>query len=135
MKLHTSLPASRVLSALMRARKAGHVTPDVVFAQFEEHTSRSHAHGYVIQLGAAAGGHLPEHYVNQYGKRQKCRRVRNSSVDMDHRFSATYHEWGWFMAEVFRMDPTAVFGAVKPKSWGYRGAVDFHLKTHYLFVR
>jgi hypothetical protein len=142
MRLHTSLSYANIAQALQTAQDKGLVSRDVVFAEFAgPHKSNSHPNGYRIQLGATSH-HLPEGTVNQYGKRQKTRRVRNSGVlgasgECD-KWSATYDEWGWFMAEIFRRDTQAVFGNVggSPKtSWGYRGAEDFHRQTGNKFTQ
>jgi hypothetical protein len=126
MRLHTRLTETEVASALDRAKKNNLITQDVFFDPIEERGSSTHPRAFEIQLGAENGGGLPEDYTNQHGKRQKCRRVRNGSYSAYYRFAATWHEWGWFMAEVFHADPAARWG---DKSWGYNGRDDFDSKT------
>ena len=130
MKLHTRLTADDIYFALANAKHKGRITQDVQFDPIEAAGSRSHLRAYEIQLGTATGSGLPEHYTNQYGKRQKCRRTRNSR-NANLRFSATWHEWGWFMAEVFNTDPYAMWGS---KKWGYDGRADFNVKTSNQFT-
>lgn len=131
MRLHTSLTADDIHRALIRAKAAGHVTSDVGFDPIVAHNSRSHPRAYEVQLGASNGGNLPADYTNQYGKRQKTRCVRNAK-DTTYRFSATWHEWGWFMSEIYRLDSSALWGA-GPRSAVYGSESDFHFKTHGLF--
>jgi hypothetical protein len=42
-------------------------------------------------------------------------------------YAATYSEWGWFLAEVFRDDPQAICGP-------YKGLSDFNRKTRDQFT-
>jgi hypothetical protein len=130
MRLHTSLTADDIYAALKSAKDKGLITQDVQFDPIVAHDSYTHERAYEIQLGAETGGGLPEDYTNRYGKRQKSRRVRNGSYSPHYRFAATWHEWGWFMAEVFDADPAARWG---DKSWGYNGRNDFDNKTQWQF--
>jgi len=130
MRLHTNLTELDLWNALRKAVSDGHITADVWFDPIEAHGSSTHPRAFEIQLGASNGGNLPAGYVNQYNKRQKCRRVRNAA-NPELRFSATWHEWGWFLAEIFEMDPTARVGGKKNPV--YNGRDDFDCKTHYQF--
>lgn len=126
MKLHSSSPkidAMPILLALNAAKKAGHVGTDVYFVQLEPAGTRTRNKAWNIQLGSnhkrgrLAGG-------TEVKRRPKNTGVRGS--DGQFPFAATWHEWGFFIAEIFRLDPEAVFGP-------YKGAEDFHEQTRYQF--
>lgn len=138
MKLHTSLTTAEVDAALGRAKRKGLITWDVDFAVFTPGRSLTHAHGYEVQLGTWDQDSLPGGYTDQYGKRLRVRRARNSDHG-ENRWAATWHEWGWFMAELFAADPNARWGAnparcARPEyAWGYASEADFHRKTENAF--
>lgn len=129
MKLHTKISYGYLYDALKSAKAKGLVGDSVDIVGYSAHRSNSHPVRLDFQLGTD-DHRLPAGTVNQYGKNQKTRRVRNSGVDPELRYSATWHEWGWLMAEVYALDPDALFG---DKSWGYNGVDDFHAKTRYQF--
>lgn len=132
MRLHTNLGQNGVYGALLAAKAAGKVTNDVDFEVFNVHRSQSHVRAFEIQLGTYDKHSLPAGTVDQHGKRMNVRRYKNSGqTGADSIWSATYFEWGWFMLEIFKLDPTATWGG---KSWGYKGVSDFHVKTHYVFL-
>ena len=130
MRIHTYLTENEIRLALMTAKRKGKVADDVRFDPIAHHGSRSHEHAWEAQLGSSQCGNLPDHYVNMYGKRQKTRRVRNGGYG-EYRYAATWHEWGWFLAEVFDMDPAAIVGNGRE---AYRGQEDFDQKTKWKFV-
>lgn len=136
MRLHTSLSYGQVHDALRQAKDAGQVTPDVTFEVFTCHGSRTHPRAFEVQLGTSDKYSLPEGYRDQYGKLMRVRRYKNTGdrgASSDWAtggcavWSATWHEWGWFMARVFAMDPDARFGS--EKGWHYAGFADFMTKT------
>lgn len=138
MRLHTKLDREQILTALVKAKAAGHVADDVRFERLEEQpSSRTHDHQFEIQLGvpkALPYVPLPADYTNQYGKRQKTRRTTNGSAN---NYAATWHEWGWFMAELFEEDPESRWGSDPDRArhpWGYFSQQDFDAKTDYQFV-
>jgi hypothetical protein len=147
MRLHTKLTYEQVEAALRRAKNKGHVATDVQFQGTQpdgamsyrliaEYGSRTHNGAFDVQLGVSKYDPyvpLPADYVNQYGKRQKTRRSTNGK---HYTWAATWHEWGWFMAEIFDADPRAMFGnRGKPgrPGWGYDGVDDFDQKTNWQF--
>ena len=137
MKLHTQLNRNQVIMALNRAKYLNLVSPTVEFAQITPEKSSTHPNGFMIQLGSASGdkSSLLPNATNQYGKPQKRRLTRNGSVRYDPlRFSATWYEWGWFMMEIFKADPTARWGGLGKSSFGYHDLEDFHGKTNYKFM-
>ena len=136
MKLHTSLNETEVHAALTRAQLAGHVTPDVHFPVYAQERSQTHPYGYEIQLGTYNQHSLPDGTKDQYGKTMRVRRFKNSGGSgASNVYAATWHEWGWFMAEVFQADPNARWGGNPDKSrrpeyvYGYASLSDFNAKT------
>jgi hypothetical protein len=134
MRLHTDLSSSQVGAALQRAKRAGRIAPDVDFTVYAPGRSLTHQHAYEIQLGTYDQGSLPAGYTDQHGHRMRVRRYRNSNHG-DAEWAATWHEWGWLIAEIFVADPNARWGAdparcARPEyAWGYASEADFHRKT------
>lgn len=120
MKLHTSLLMTDIGNALTRVKELGLVAEDIRFMQFTIEGSRSRPYGYRIQLGT----------YNQHSGPTRSRRYKNSGRSgattgydgNDRVWAATYDEWGWFIGEIFLMDPSARFGS-------YDGAMDFYEQT------
>lgn len=119
MKLHSDkLTDDDVREALGQAKAAGKVTQDVCMVQFMPGGSRSRARSWAIQLGTedkTSGPTKSRHYKNsgQYGRSQV--------------WAATYDEWGWFIAQLFAVDPDATFGP-------YLGLDSFNAQTASKYV-
>jgi uncharacterized protein YwbE len=134
MKLHTSLTDVQVSNALFRAQQAGRVTRDVHFAVFAPERSSTHPHGFQLQLGTDSRDSLPRGYKDQNGATMNVRRGYGASRGTT-RYAATWHEWGWLIAEIFAADPGARWGAnparcARPEhAWGYASPAVFHAKT------
>jgi hypothetical protein len=125
MKLHTQLFSQDVRDALADTKLAGQMTDDVEFVQFTPRGSRSHLHGFLIQLGTYdqhSGPANSRHYKNsgQYGATSEYFQGENI-------WAATYDEWGWFIARIFALDPEARFGH-------YRDRDDFNRQTGYKYT-
>lgn len=143
MKLHTSLTSTQVYAALHRAQDSGLVTNDVRFFDFAEAGSRSHDRAFEIQLGTWEKDSLPKGYRDQNGHKLTVRRYKNSGSrgaaneyggSEGSVWAATWHEWGWFMVEIFNADPNAVFGSPTARGYGgYKSREDFDVKTKGLF--
>jgi hypothetical protein len=136
MRLHTSLTDVQVSNALFRAQREGLITPDVHFAVWEPGRSQTHPHAFEIQLGTYNQHSLPRGYKDQRGSTMHVRRFKNSgSSGASSVYAATWHEWGWLIAEIFAADPEARWGAnparcARPEyAWGYHSEADFHAKT------
>src|ERR1700743_1588799 len=121
MKLHTKLLGNEIRAAMRAAKDKGLVTEDIGFARFEFENSRSHDNGYHIQLGTDDKTSGPK--KSRYHRNSGERGARNSYYGDYREWAATYDEWGWFMAEVFKLDPDAKWG---DKSWGYNNLNDFN---------
>lgn len=114
MKLHTTLGYQQITQAMRDVKSRGLVTDDIFFVQFDYEGSRSRPNGWLIQLGTfdkTTGPTNSRHYKNsgQWGAETNI-------------WAATYDEWGWFIAELFELDPDATFGH-------YKGINDFHKQT------
>jgi hypothetical protein len=136
MRLHSSLTYGQVHQALHRAQTKGKITQDVTFVtdgMIGPYRSQTHARSYEIQLGTYDKTSLPAGYTDQNGHKMKVRRHKNSgdqgATSGVYAWAATYDEWGYFIAEVFGMDPEARFGGLGKSNWGYRSLDDFHAKT------
>jgi hypothetical protein len=136
MRLHTKLTSDDVYAALSRAKRTGRVSSTVVFDPITAYNSKTHPRAYEIQLGTF-DSYLPFNTFDQHGRRMRTRRTRNTrNYTDDQRFAATWHEWGWFIAEIFAADPSARWGgnpATSKHPWGYFSEADFSKKTSGLF--
>jgi hypothetical protein len=122
MKLHTKLTANEVYAAMDRAHDRGVSLNVGVTLNYRG--SRSHDHAFDLALASNVNDDLPEGYKDQHGKvMHKRKRRNNSGSEFFDRYAATWFEYGYFMAEIFRADPDAVF------TGAYNGAADFHRKT------
>jgi hypothetical protein len=118
MRLHTNTHTITSLEdALRRAKGKGHVANHVVLATLTPHGSNSRRQAFELRLGTA---------VKVKGDN---RTFWNSGTrGADHSwYTATYDEWGWFLAEVFDADPEA-------KCDRYDGRHDFDTQTKTAYV-
>jgi hypothetical protein len=142
MKLHTELNSSQVHAALNAAVRKGKITPDIQLLDFDEAGSRSHRRAFDIQLGTWEKGSLPSGYRDQNGHKLSTRRYKNSGArgaaseyNGEAVWAATWHEWGWFLVEIFDADPNAVFGSPTARGYGgYKSRADFDEKTRGAFM-
>jgi hypothetical protein len=116
MKLHSDiLNRDSINRAMDNAKAAGDVARHVHFYIFEESRSRKRANGFEIQLGT---------YTKVPGDKRGHKNSGNGGASSV--YAATYDEWGWFIAELFRMDPDAIFG-------NYKGLKDFDGQTRFQY--
>jgi hypothetical protein len=111
-KLHTRLTRDQVRSCLDQAKDSGKVAQDVGFISFEYEASRARPAGWLVYLGS------DDRWVRTENGIHKRRR---SQKDFNY-YAATYDEWGWFIAEIFAADETAIFGT-------YKSPAHFHMET------
>jgi hypothetical protein len=132
MQLHTRLSFCQVYDALNAAKDSGKITHDIEFTVLDVYRSRTHIRAYKFHLGTRDKTSLPEGYIDQNGRKMRVRRYSNSGTEgASSVWGATWHEWGWFMLEVFKLDPGARFGGTT--GHGYRNLEDFHVKTKNAF--
>lgn len=120
MKLHSSkLTEEDIRRALRQAQANGQIADDVFMVEFVASGSRSRARSWAIQLGALDKGSGPT----------KSRHYKNSGVGEINRsiWAASYDEWGWFIAQLFAVDPDATFGP-------YLGLDSFNAQTASKYV-
>jgi hypothetical protein len=120
MRLHSDIiTANNVLVALVSEQDAGRIAGSVRFKVLDTHGSKTHAAAHEVQLESV--GRIPG----------DGRRAGNSgsygAMGWEDGYAATYSEWGWLMAALYRIDPAAVWGSVKHPQ--YASAADFHEKT------
>lgn len=118
MKLHSDvLTIDSIQDCMSRAKDGGHVDKLVVFSELVARASRSRKFGYEIRLewlGEKIKGD-GRRYTNS----------GNRGAD-DSSYGAFYDEWGWFIVELYSVDPLLVFGHYKTQD-------DFHSITRYAF--
>ena len=140
MRLHTNLDRIDLSYVMKQVKDQGLVTGDVMLMSDEPHKSRTHPRAFELQLGTWDKNSLPAGYRDQYGHKMNVRRYKNSgdsgATNEWNRgeavWAATWHEWGWFMAAVFAMDPEARFGELARHH--YKGTSDFNAKTDGVFA-
>ena len=120
MRIHTNVATAVQVAnlALHAAKKAGRVAGHVYFDKLVDHRSTTHTYAAEVHLVAdvkepGSKRRRPEQW------RRRIRRVRG--------VAATWDEWGWFLAEVFRLDPRA-----KCAAW-YPTEAAFHERTKHRF--
>lgn len=117
MRLHSDvLKADHIIRALQNSKDAGKVDFNVQFVSLDPRGSRSRKHAYEVQLGWYG------QKISGDGRRYKNSGV-NGSGDV---YAATYDEWGWFIDELYKLDPLLVFGHYKTRA-------EFHSMTRYAF--
>lgn len=118
MRVHTKLTAAEMHAALNRAVEGGGVSAHVHLNVLEPHRSRSRARAFEVKLATV---------VKLKGD---GRHHRNTGTQGAGRvYAATYDEWGFFLAEVFKADPEAVVADF------YDGEAHFHEKTRGVYSK
>jgi hypothetical protein len=117
MKLHSdTLTVDDVRDAMLKAKERGGVDRLVVFNTLSARGSRSRKNGIEIRL----------EWVGTKVKGDGRRKTNSGSYGSGDDYAAFYAEWGWFLAEVFDMDPDA-------KLDRYEGRDSFHQLTRHAF--
>jgi hypothetical protein len=118
MRLHTNThTTTSIEDALRRAQGNGKVQYHVTLAVLTPHGSNSRARAFELRLGTTVK------------EKRDGRTFWNSGTHgADQRwYGATYDEWGWFLAELFAVDPEA-------KCDRYDGRHDFDAQTKTAYV-
>lgn len=117
MKLHSdTLTVSDVQDAMKRAKDRGGVDRLVCFDTLAPRGSRSRKNGFEVRL----------EWVGTKVKGDGRRFTNSGNGGASDTYAAFYEEWGWFLAEVFDMDPDA-------KLDRYEGRDSFHQLTRHAF--
>lgn len=118
MKLHTnSLTEQDIRDALKTEKESGRIAPTVTFKILDPKGSRSHLRAFEVQLESWD-------YVQGDGRR---RGNDGAYGAMQEAWAATYDEWGWLLAALYRVDHNMVCGSVKNPV--YADVIDYNWKT------
>lgn len=90
---------------------SGMADDGVYIGDLSAHGSRSRAYAFEVRLGAAPG-------------RDANGRARRAAAGLPGQTAATYDEWGYWIADLFRRDENAIVGP-------YKGAQHFDQLTRY----
>lgn len=135
MRIHSDIiNSTMILPALQAAQAKGRVADHVQLAGATPHGSRKRKFATEFSIGTHDGTSFISDEVREYLEgcgldnaamnRAKRRWARNGyKYDENMPRSATWHEWGHFIAELFVVDPNAVIGP-------YDGASSFHYQTY-----
>lgn len=112
------LTASDVRNALVATIDAGHVGPTVQFARFREFSPRTHSHGIEVILASSSSASWRPDVIKDYGYtetalRKAGRRYYRRGGDSEGnglQTSPSWHEFGFFIAELYKIDPDAQVG-------------------------
>ncbi len=116
MKVYSdTLTKTDLVDALDGAKHARLLGPAVFLTQLDKKPAKKRAHLFVVQLAAVAK--LPG---------EKRRRTNTGTSGAGDAWTASWDEWGYFMAEVFARDESAVFGP-------YEGVDNFREMTKYAY--
>lgn len=120
MRIHTS-----VLSPIdvYGATNDAHIASDVHPVVMSHQGSRKRRGAYEVQLGTYDKTSGPTR-----SRRYKNTGTHGAGYGYDRIWAATYDEWGWFLANLFAIDPDAIAGP-------YNGVDDFHAQTKGAFKR
>lgn len=117
MRLHTNTHTTATIEdALRRAKGKGKVEYHVVLQVLTPHRSNTRARAFELRLGTA---------VKVKGDKRTFWNSGSHGADTS-MYSATYDEWGWFLAELFSADPQA-------KCDRYDGEAGFHEVTRHAY--
>lgn len=120
MKLHSdTLASDDIYAALRTAITHDEVASHIILDTFRPAGSRSRAKAWEIHLGT---------YTKDRDMDGKLRRIPSNSSNRDDLadYTATYSEWGWFIARLFELDSDLMFGP-------YKSFADFSRSTRLMF--
>jgi hypothetical protein len=118
MKLHSNnITEQDIRDALKTEKESGRIAPTVTFKVLDPKGSRSHVRAFEVQLHSWD-------YVPRDGRR---RGNDGAYGAMQEYWAATYDEWGFFLAALYRVDPNMVCGTVKNPV--YADEYDYTWKT------
>lgn len=117
MKIHSdTLTQDDLYNSLFAANDRGRVADSVYFDILDPAGSRKRLRAFEVRL--ASSEKLPG----------DNRRLTNSGTrGAGNLWAATYDEWGWIIAEIFKRDPSATVG-------DYDGVDDFNRRTSRTFT-
>jgi hypothetical protein len=107
MRIHTDLRHDHLPMAIRLARSK-HGMSNVDLYRIERHGSRKRDRAFDVNLQG-------------YGDRH-TRKTNSGTRGAGSYYAATWDDWGWFLLELFELDPEAIAGP-------YDGIADFHAQT------
>lgn len=124
MRIHTDQIGytQTIREALKGQKELGRIASHVSFKTLEHHRSSIRQFAFEVQLEA--------------DERDNGRRAGSSgsyggmSPERDG-YAATFDEWGWLLAALYKLDPDMIVGT--PKSPVYADAEDFHHRTAWTY--
>lgn len=124
MRIHTDKIFSELdIEKALRGQIAfGRIARHVSFKTLREHGSRTHRVAWEIQLQAE---------VRDNGRRTGNSGSYGAMQSEIDGYAATYDEWGWLLAALYRIDSSMVVGS--PNMPLYADAVAFHRKTAWTY--
>lgn len=134
MRLHTYLSADEIIACLNRARLNDRVAFDVRVVTVDVYKSRTHHHAFEVNIGVPGDTYmpLPKGAYNKDGTTVDQRK-RTAGIGPSRKvWSATWSEWGWFLAELFSADPAA--RVVDRNRGDFNGRDEFHARTFHEFT-
>jgi hypothetical protein len=118
MKLHSdTLNRISIREALLAAQKSGKVDPLVDFSTLDARGSRTRSAAFEVRL----------EWLGTKVKGDGRKWTNSGNQGSGGTYAASYDEWGWFITELYRIDPDMVFGH-------YKNLEGFHEMTRYRFV-
>lgn len=106
MKLHSDiLNRNDIREALATAKRKGRVDSDVHFDILEARGSRTRKAGFEIRL----------EWLGEKVKGDGRRPTNSGNGSGSQQWAAFWEEWGWFIVELYRIDPDMVFGNYKTR--------------------
>ena len=122
MRIHSDIiTEAHVTQALNAVKNAGLVADCVYTDRLTTHGSRKRKGAVDVTLGSTLGESFISSQVLEYLEGYGGLGGAGASPDLSR--SATWHEWGAFIAELFAIDPEAVIGQ-------YVTAAGFHWDTY-----
>lgn len=119
MKLHSDIHTIDTINdALSRAKDNGQVDRMVVFSQLTAAGSRTRKNGFEVRLEWLGNK------VKGDGRRYTNGGNTGGGTGV---YGAFWEEWGWFIVELYSVDPDLVFGHYKTEN-------EFHEITRYAFA-
>lgn len=120
MRIHSdTLTEQQIRDALNAERESGRIAKHVGFKRLTQHRSRTHATSFEVQLEGAVA--------------DRGRRLGNSgSYGAGQDYAATYDEWGWLLAALYKIDRFMVVGSVNHPVYG--GSHNFREATGWTYA-
>ena len=119
MRLHSDkLTEQDLHDALRTEKEIGRIAESVTFKVLDSHGSKSHARAFEVQL---------ESWAQVKGDGRRVGNSGSYGAMSGGDYAATFDEWGWFLAALYRVDQDMICGSAKNPV--YEGSLDYAMKT------